>query len=159
MNIFSSWTISVCISAVVASLFELLVPKGNMEKMFRFILGAFMVCVVLLPINTLALDLKNSFSFKSYDYKESDYCTYVNEKYINSAKNILYSQAQEAISKLGIIPQNIDINMDITDDYSISMILIKVKVSEDYSEKVQNIEEIIYSETGVKCEVYVEGNE
>ena len=158
MNAFYGWSISICVSAVIASIFELLVPKGNMEKMFRFVLGTFMVCIVMIPMNSLASSIKNSIAMQKYEYKDTEYNYYVDEQYINSAKGVLSDAVKENLSELGVSYLNIDINIDI-DEYTVSGITAEITVSKEYSNYKSKIENTIYNNIGIECKVYIEGND
>lgn len=159
MSAFYGWSISICLSAVAASIFELLIPKGNMEKMFRFILGVFMVCIILVPINNVVSSIKNNITIQKYQYQDGEYNSYVNEQYINSAKEVIYNKSLESLSDMGVNAKSIDVTMDIDNDNNISMVLVEITLPKSESDNKQKIENTIYDNIGIECKVYIEGND
>lgn len=159
MNVFYSWTISICLSAVAASIFELLIPKGNMEKIFRVVLGIFMVCVVLVPINSVLSSVKNNITIQKYQYQDGDYNAYVNEQYINSAKEVLYNKSIETLSDIGLTAEKVDIIIDIDDNNEVVNIWAEVTIPNSEINNIEKIENAVYNNVGIECKVYTEGND
>lgn len=48
-----AWAISVCICTAICMLVEFLAVNGSMEKILKFILGVFLICCTIMPLQTL----------------------------------------------------------------------------------------------------------
>ena len=62
MNYVREWAAIICFASVACTMLELLSPSGKMEKMMRFVFGAFMICAMITPligiVDTINLDFK-----------------------------------------------------------------------------------------------------
>ena len=57
MNAVYQWATVVCLAAIVGAMIELITPIGRMEKMVRFVLGAFMICAMIAPFTSTAIKI------------------------------------------------------------------------------------------------------
>ncbi|MGC7323198.1 stage III sporulation protein AF, partial [Mycobacteroides abscessus subsp. massiliense] len=47
------WTAVICLAALVAALAQTLIPAGSMERMGKFVVGAFIICVMIAPVSKI----------------------------------------------------------------------------------------------------------
>ena len=48
-----TWAAAVCLTVLAAALLRMLCPEGNFSRLLRVILGAFVLCAVLRPLQSL----------------------------------------------------------------------------------------------------------
>ena len=58
MKEMQQWTLVICLAALAASLAQSLLPAGTMEHMGKFVVGAFMICVIIAPISKIVPQIK-----------------------------------------------------------------------------------------------------
>ena len=47
------WTTVICLAALVAAVLQSLVPNGSMERMAKFVIGAFVICALISPLSKM----------------------------------------------------------------------------------------------------------
>ena len=65
MSAIKSWSVTICVVSVICTIIEILFPKGKMEKIFKVVLGVFMLCSLLVP-------LKKTLSNINFDAKKPE---------------------------------------------------------------------------------------
>ncbi|MBE6719883.1 MAG: hypothetical protein E7571_04385 [Ruminococcaceae bacterium] len=56
MDFLKQWTLSVCISLIIAVIFSLLTPKGSMNRFFRVVIAVFVFVSFVLPFQDFSAD-------------------------------------------------------------------------------------------------------
>lgn len=118
---------TICLVSIVCTLLEILFPQGKMEKIFKVVLGAFMLCALLIPLkNTLKsinFDAKKNENFIKDEYKLK---STVDKQVKTSAKEKLQATIEKILAAKGVKPEKINIFMDTSADNSISIKKIEV---------------------------------
>lgn len=156
MTAIREWATILALAALAGAMLELLAPSGAMEKMVRFVLGAFMICAVLTPLaGTVA---KISFDFPTGGAAEeelSEFQRQADEQALAIAAGNIKYLAAEALEEEGVIPEKIEIFMDTSDKGSISFIRIIVCLSADDAEKKQDVAALLEEKLGLETEIRV----
>ena len=66
ISFLKTWIEQLAIAVVITSLFELIIPKGNLKKYIKIVLGLYVVFSIISPfVNSNALyDIKEDFKMK-----------------------------------------------------------------------------------------------
>ena len=154
MESLSAWVAVICISALCISILNLLSPNGSMMKIFKFVMGIFMICVMIIPLTSLDF---NKFNISYIEKNE------ISQKLQNGVaeqeKNIVSDEIKEYVYKLlkkeNIEPVNIEIITDIKDDNSISIERIEIFIERKDLYSRQTIIKLVEEELEIDSEVYI----
>ena len=150
------WTTVLCITAVIAVMFELLSPSGKMEKMMRFALGAFLICALLVPLTGTATQISIDFSTGEVTQPElSEFQNRVDAQTEQAITTNLQTLALQALAEEGITPQKMDVRMDRLEDDSISITEIVLYLESKDQYCAGSAKQILESELGISTEVVV----
>ena len=103
----SNWIEGIVIAVIIASIFEMLLPKGNIKKYVKIILGMYIVFNIISPflnnkfkINNLKSEVQGySENAKGYNEKNNNSNTNLDKIYINTfEKDIVKSIENEGFS-------------------------------------------------------------
>ncbi len=158
MNEIKEWTAILSITVVISALIEFLIPPGKMEKILNMVLGTFAVCSFIIPIpslkNNLNISLKNTLN--SQELKKQQHM----EEKIKSQTSDLTRKNIEAIirrylNNIGIIPQKIEVLMDIGKDNCIIMNKCKIYISENSKISKDTIKKSLENDLNIQSEIIV----
>lgn len=158
MNEIKEWTAILSITVVISALIEFLIPPGKMEKILNMVLGTFVVCSFIITIpslkNNLNILLKNTLN--SQELKKQQHM----EEKIKSQTSDLTRKNIEAIirrylNNIGIIPQKIEVLMDIGKDNCIIMTKCKIYISENSKISKDTIKKSLENDLNIQSEIIV----
>ena len=157
ISFLSNWIEGIAIAVIIASIFEMLLPKGNIKKYIKVILGIYIVFNIISPFaNSKAInsfDIKkelNKYTENTNTNKEEYYTTYkLNKIYENTFEKELI----QTIEKEGFIVYKCDVKGNFNAEEKnagiskISIILKNIKVlkkkEEDKNEiKIDSVNEV-----------------
>lgn len=147
----------VCSSAVICTLLSNFVTDGSTKKILNLVLGAFMVCSLIMPIKNVVANFDTNIS----QYKTSDeIISTSDEAYNKQIVNLTKSNLEQALADL-LLQNNITINkakiiLSITDNNSIIISDISIYISNEYSQKADFISNIVQENFGVVPNIITE---
>ena len=101
----SNWIEQIALAVIIASIFEMILPKGNISKYIKMVLGVYIVFNIISPfVNSNAL----------YNFSDLDVDSYVKELNMTSETNINQESMDVRLKKLYIeqIESNIKDKLD-----------------------------------------------
>lgn len=129
MSAIKSWSMTICLVSILCTLLEILFPQGKMEKIFRVVLGVFLLCALLVPIGStlknINFDAKKTENFIK-DKDKIKFKSTVDDQVKASAEKNLRASIEKILAAKGIKPEKINIFMDTTADNCISIGKIEV---------------------------------
>lgn len=155
MKEIQQWTAVICLAALTASLAQSLLPSGSMERMGKFIVGAFMICVMIAPIAKFAPQLHLSLSSTSgktvtqNQTLESTVDSQITEASRKSISNLVTAE----LAKIQIKCKNVRVVMDTKQDGRISITKIIVTLDAKDTARLQEAQKYLEKELGLKTEV------
>lgn len=156
MTSIKAWTLVICLVSIICTIFEALTPSGKMQKIFKFILGAFMLCSILIPfknmLNNIKINTKNNQNITKDNGKLKN--TVDDQAKLMIQKNIK-SVIKNFLSKKSIKPEKINIFMDTDKDNRISIKKIEVFLSRGDENKKDTIKQDLEKILELKVEVVV----
>ncbi len=120
----SSWAEQVIIAMIIATILEMILPKGNSKKYIKMIIGIYILYTIISPVITLfnGGDIKIDYSKYNNYFANTDEYKMLEEKINdistnsieNTYKEELKKQIQNDIKDIGFNLENIDfeINLD-----------------------------------------------
>lgn len=155
MNGISSWAIVICIAALCSSVMSMLSPIGEMKKIFRYILGVFILCAIILPIGDIEIDdfsLDNlSGNIKEAENIASDINSITTENLYDSVTELINTQ----VESFEISPVKTEIIMDIDKTNCISITKAIIYINRRDAKYKQKIISAIKNNLGISTEVYL----
>ena len=93
----SNWVQQIALSVIIVSIFELILPKGNLKKYIKVILGVYVVFCLISPfVDSQALYKLQNIDLGDYiENKKEDSNTTVNQKSMDLRLNKLYIEELE----------------------------------------------------------------
>lgn len=86
METIKMWAVGVCASAVIAAVYKILVPAGNMKKVSEVLLSLFLLAALVLPF------LQAKSRELNWDFLESDF---LEQTYSENSPQEIYRRATE----------------------------------------------------------------
>ena len=156
MSSVQNWAAALCVAAFASALLQYLSPGGTMEKVFRLVLGAFVLCGLLSPLTDVLPTIAESLPAWSESSPQSEFTQSVDDQILQSAKANLEQVIAGQLYTMGYSWENIEIFMDMAADGSIVINKVAVTLSDpvaDCTEVSGRLEKV----TGLKMEVTAYG--
>jgi hypothetical protein len=160
MNAVREWTAAICLAALVAALVQGLVPSGAMERMAKFVIGAFVLCILILPLSKVVPQWKQSFAAsarQSDANSNSRLETTVDQQYEDAARRSITNLVVSELKPLNINCKNVQVNMDTNSNGSISITKVVVNLDQKNSADCQRAKTLLEKDLGLNVEVVCNG--
>ena len=148
-----SWATAVTVCSVIACIVEILTGNSSLDKTVRFVLGIFMLCVIITPLINTAAQIVNTDITAEYEYNESN--DEKKEAQIKILKSRLQKLVEKTLAENDIEPLVTLITISIADDSSIESIKAAITLQNTDAEKAADTEELIRSRLGIECSISV----
>lgn len=144
INFLSNWIEQIAISVITVSIFELILPKGNLKKYIKVVLGIYIIFCIISPfVNTS--NLYNLENFKIENREENTLSNAKQENMDKRLQNLYIEELKKDITKKvnenGYNVSNVEIEADLLQEsenpgiHNIKLVLTNNKI-----ESVQKIE-------------------
>jgi stage III sporulation protein AF len=114
MDAVRSWTMTVCLAALIAGIAGIIAPSGKFEKVYKFAVSLFFLCCLLVPIFSLkniALGSINLPQTQS-DSASSSLQSAVDSQTQQMAENNISQLVKNCCSSYGVTPLAIHVTVD-----------------------------------------------
>ena len=157
MNSVKEWSSAICMAAIAAAMMQSLVPNGSMERMVKFVIGAFVIFALIQPISKIVPQI-------NVDLQENTKSA-VNSQLEGTVKNQMSDAAQDSIKNLVITElnnlnikcKNVNAIMDTNEDGSISINKVVVILAKGYDGECKKASDHLEKTLGLKMEVTADG--
>lgn len=101
INFLSNWIEQIVISVIIVSIFELILPKGNLKKYIKVVLGIYIIFCIISPfVNSSALYDIGNIDLEKYTENIVENTTNVNQESMNlRLQNLYIEEMKKDISK------------------------------------------------------------
>ncbi len=152
MDSVMQWAGGICISCAIVCIMEMLISDTALEKTVRYVLGAFMLCAVIVPVGGFINDL--SFEFGDVREISNDIPKDIENERIEYLKSEIKKLVSKNLEDENIFPKDVCINMDIDEDNCISIITADILLEKGDIHKSQKIRNISDS-LGIGCNISI----
>ena len=131
INFLSNWIEQITLSIIIVSIFELILPKGNLKKYIKVVMGLYILFNIISPF------VKKDFSFELENVIENSKSKTVSTEEVNQTsmdtrlKQICKEELEKDITKKveeqGYVVENCNIDIKIEEETNIEKITLKVK--------------------------------
>ncbi len=140
------WGIAICSAAMIAGIINSLLPSGSLGKIAKYVLGIYLTVVLIKPFLSVK-EFETLFDVPEYEttssYENNDYDSIV----LCETKEIIEKKIEGLLNENGIYLNDIDIDINIDEKNDISFVSIELFLSEEYSDKSDEILYIVKKET------------
>ena len=154
MEFIKNWAFSVCSAAICGSVMYLVLPEGNLQKVFKTVFCMFFLCTVISPFAEIKIPDFDKITLQTTEEKalENNIFNETTEKHIEEqiiydTDSVLFEEnlfAEDILVKVNILPDgSIEINKFI-------LTICSIEDSEKLKDK-------IYQRTGIKPEIIFSG--
>ena len=155
MTAVKSWTLLICIVSIISTLLEMLLPKGQMEKIFKVVLSIFILCALLIPLKDLSANINFNNKKDNFVKEENKLKNIVENQMKLSSEANLKSNIKKFLNRKNINPEKIKIIMDTDNNNCISIKKIEVYLSEGDKDKKDIIKNELEKSLDLKADVVV----
>lgn len=149
------WAITVTVCAVVVCIAELLISDTALEKTLRLVMGAFMLCAVLIPLG----ETVSSFSPEGL-YPEQP-SSFLPEDMASLKEGYMEDKVagliEDTLASRDVTPMKITVLMDKDENNSITGLSAEVSLSKADAKKAPDITKILKDELGIECRTIIAG--
>jgi stage III sporulation protein AF len=104
MESLKEWAMTICFAALAAGLANIIAPKGNLEKVYKFAVSLFFLCCVLVPVFSFkGISLNLSLPPVSQQ-QNNDLQSTVEEQKLEESENNISALITETCEKNGVTP-------------------------------------------------------
>lgn len=161
MNAIRIWAAAVCAAAIAASVAQLAMPDGKVQKAMRCVIGLFFVCCVIMPFaHGLPLSL-GEFAWEEAAFTEvtDDLSQELTKQTAEKFAENVHQIVQDTLTAQQIPTKKIEVDVHVGEDSGIYISSLKIQIEEGEKENIERISQIVQKETGILPEVWVEGEE
>lgn len=157
MSAVREWSAAICMAVLAAAMLQTLVPGGSMERMVKFVIGAFVICALIAPVSKIvpqiSLDLRDYGKAQPNAQLQST----VDGQVAAAAQESVYNLVVAELSRIDIKCENVTVMMDTREDGRISINKVVVKLAKGYSAECRKASDYLQKELGLKTEVTADG--
>ena len=144
MEFIKEWTLTVCISLIIAVIFSVLSPNGSMNRFFKVLISIFVFVSFLVPLK----------DFKSidFDFSEIGITNEVESSQNSAAENLINTEIKELLKNKGIMGVNVTTSAKYNiNNGEITVNDVQVSVPDTYDK--DETQKLIFDELGINVRV------
>lgn len=153
MDSIKQWVMTVCFAALAAGLANIIAPKGNMEKVYKFAVSVFFLCCVLVPLFDLKGVSLHMNLASTPQQQNSTLQRTVQEQELSETKDSVSALITSTCQKSGVTPASVTVNAQISQSGVISIINAAVKLKKGDASKKSEIIPAVKQELGIDITV------
>lgn len=150
MDGFIKWATGICISSAVVCIVEMFITDMALEKTVRYVLGAFMLCSVIVPLGSVIGDFRADFG--NVGEFSGEIPQEIAEQRTEYLESEIIKLVENKLREENIFPVDTDVNMDIDESNCISIIMADVILEKKDIYSAKRAKEIL-EELGIECSV------
>lgn len=155
MNEISAVTIAICGSALICTLVMNFVSDGGTRKIINIVLGAFVICSMIIPVKNLVTGISNS---PAEITAPEELTATADEAYSKQIVSQTRANLESALKDL-LLQNNIEISsceiiLSLTDENSIIISSISIYINQEYTQYADTIDEIVFQNFSVHPNIY-----
>lgn len=156
MNAVRAWSLTICMAALIAALLQYLLPGGSMERMAKFVTGAFFLCVLIVPIANIAPQISSAFWQNTQTDPDTEFSSMVEGQIQDTAQQSIRNLIIAELEKIQIKCKNVSVIMDTDETSSIVINKVVVVLASGEESNITRAKEHLSSVLGLQTEVTVD---
>lgn len=150
MDAIRTIAMSICVTAVVTSIFSMLVPNASMEKALKFGISLFFLTGLVSPFLNNRVDFHIDLDSIPTGTANQQMTNAVENQFSSLAGQRVAAAVENVLVTGGIHPKKVTAAVNITEDGSISINNLTVLLEKNERIKEQAAKDLILKETGIK---------
>ena len=148
------WATVICLAALSAAMLQSLMPNGSMERMAKFVIGAFIICALISPISQVAPHISTILRTEGRSTQENTMLnSTVNHQFEDAARQSITNLVQSELKQMGIFCKNVQVIMDTDADGSISISKVIVTLDREEASGRAGVSSTLEKTLGIQTEV------
>lgn len=153
------WSSVIVLAALAAGILQYLMPSGSMEKVTRLVIGAFVICSILVPVGKLVKQADvQAFAQGNSILPNVQYQDTVYKQTIDAAQAAVRTVVIASLTEKGIQCKNVALSMDTNEDGRISITKVFVSLDQKDLSRIQETKKLLEQELGLTTEVTADGS-
>ncbi|MGN0450132.1 MAG: stage III sporulation protein AF [Ruminococcus sp.] len=157
MNEILTVTSAICASALICTLVSNFVTDGSTKKIICLVLGAFIICSMIVPIKNAA----NGFNEEIAETDISDLAVSTDDEaysreILKQTRKNLESALKDLLLQNGVEINSCEIILALTDDDSIIISSVSIYISKEYTQYSDLISEVTFQNFSVQPNIITE---
>lgn len=157
MSAVREWSAAICMAVLAAAMLQSLVPGGSMERMTKFVIGAFVICAIIAPISKIVPQISADLQDYGQAQPNTQLQSTVDNQISSAAQESIYNLVVAELSRIDVKCENVAVIMNAREDGRISINKVVVKLAKGYSAECQKASDYLQKELGLKTEVTADG--
>lgn len=160
MNAVKEWTFLICLTSIISSLVEFLIPPGKIGKTMNLVLGIFGIIVFFTPFFGTYRNFKNFFENDVFNQISNSKIPPKNNLTENLEKQIVGIGNEKIkliisrnLKNIGVTPKKIEVFMDKNKQGCIVMIKCKIFLNSSNAGLKEKVKKEIENNLNIKTEV------
>ncbi|MCI1964691.1 MAG: stage III sporulation protein AF [Oscillospiraceae bacterium] len=123
------WATIICLAALSAAMLQSLVPNGSMERMAKFVIGAFIICALISPLSKAVPQMRAGLEMRDQPVPENQRLnSAVDRQYEDAARQSIIGLVHSECKGMGINCKNVQVMMDTDENGRISINKVMVTI-------------------------------
>ena len=157
MNEILAVTSAICASALICTLVSNFVTDGSTKKIVSLVLGAFIICSMIVPINNAV----SGFNEEIAETQISDSAVSTDDEaysreILKQTRSNLESALRDLLLQNGVEINSCEIILALTDDNSIIISSVSIYISKEYTQYSDLISQITFQNFSVQPSIITE---
>lgn len=158
MNAVKEWSAVICMAALIAAMLQNLVPSGSMQRMVKFVIGVFIICVLIVPLKKITPIIQLDIAEDTNSTNNSRLKGTVENQYSSAVKESITNLVITELNSLNIKCKNVNVIMDTNEDKCISINKVVVNLAKGYGSECKKAQNHLEKVLGLKTEVTSDGS-
>lgn len=151
-----TWAAAICLTVLAAALLRMLCPEGNFSRLLRVILGAFVLCAVLRPLQSLGQTAWEGGEYEDAMAQAQEYEEQTETTYTFVVEQSIESLIASELAENGFSLKKVEVNTDTGEDGRIIMEQIQVTLNQ--GQDVEKARLLLQESLGLETEVTADEN-
>lgn len=152
MEAIRSIAVSVCITMAVTGILSILIPSKSMEKTIKLAVGLFFLSSIVLPFTNGQLSFDFDLEIPDEQVIHEDLEVSIQQNMQALTEQRLEQAATELLGQEKIIPEKVEVNINIAEDNSITITKVKMMLSPQDRKREAGITPLIKEKFGIEPE-------
>lgn len=161
MSAIRVWAAAVCAAAIAASVAQLAVPEGKVQKAMRCVIGLFFVCCVITPFAQGLPTFSETLGWEEAVFSEvtNDLSKELTQQTAKRFAENVRQIVQDTLTAQQISAKKIEVDVHVGEDAGIYISSLKIQIAQGEKKNMERISQIVQKETGITPQIWAEGEE
>ncbi|HHV51284.1 MAG TPA: hypothetical protein GXX54_06210 [Clostridiales bacterium] len=157
MSGITQWAAALCVAAIGCTALQILAPKKGMGNIFKLIIAAFFLCVMISPLLAGRSILNLDFNDISSEISADAIQIRVAEQFKNQVTSAVKAKMEQVFKNYGIVLTKVEVNMDIRESQSIYINNVVLYLDKQSRLKAIQAKQLAEEILGIEVTVSIDG--